>query len=241
LKRKRKLVKIGSGTFSTAMRVTHIKNKKTPLHGKIIKLIKGSKNPIEIKRIKENLDEYIICLKKAGINIVETKIKTLKYKDKYQILIIQPEINQASIFAQYIQNCSKSETISILNNLLEVTRKIEYYNLKHTEKIGFDFSPYNVAITEKGIAIFDFYPACIEKEKNPLLPKDTFSKRRGILKNLKSNLMPKRAIIKTISRRKHFMNMDSQRARIFAEFIKKRPELEEVFEKMVEDYHHQKQ
>jgi len=226
--------KLGKGAFSVAKRVLPRKGRIAgPLVGKVVKIVRGSRNIESSIRTKKLIEKYVRLLGEAGVKTTPTKIKIMLSKKRHQILIIQPLVPKELLLQNYLQSCSKSEALEAFRQASEITRNIQKFNAQSQTKIGLDFHVNNLAKTENGLAFFDFYPPYVINTTTTLTTTDITRKRRNLLSRFRSEIMPRRAELLTIQRTKARMDLRKQFQKIAEEFIKLRPELEEHFEALM--------
>jgi hypothetical protein len=204
-----------------------------PNTGKVWKRYYGATSFDEALRTKTLVQNYMNCLSGIGLPALDTEIRiTRSNKGTYWLDFFQPLVDRNHILHRYLKTCKRGEALSVFRNLMQVVDSMRRSNSQGNSKIGIDFGLTNVAVTEKGLVLFDLNP--------PYLSNAISIDRRALGKHMRSatirllsHLFP--TISGNITESIADKRFDSNyvRTKIFNFFSAKRPELRQDFEEII--------
>lgn len=146
------------GFFSKPFRMTF---KETEL---IIKKYFPVKDPATVDLIVRNHDRYVAELMSLGIKVPDTTIRTVRLKNRYQIIILQEAYKKEEMLRYLIERSSEKEMLELCRLIFDETLKFRN-NRSNPDEIGFHPTLRNYAYHNGQLCYFDTFPPMLMRKR----------------------------------------------------------------------------
>lgn len=146
------------GFFSKPFRIT-LKNKEL-----IIKKYSPVKDPATVDLIVRNHDKYVTKLRSLGIKVPETIIRTVRLKNRHQIIILQEAYKKEEMLRYLIEKSSEKEMLELCRLIFDEALKFRN-NRSNSDEIGFHPTLRNYAYHNGHLYYFDTFPPMYMRQR----------------------------------------------------------------------------
>jgi hypothetical protein len=123
-----------------------------------------------VSEIIKNHERYVEELRKIGIKIPDTIIRTLRIKGKFQIFIIQESFQKGELLRYLLETSSKSELLKLCKLIFDDTLRFREGRMG-SMNIGFHPTLRNYALHNGSLFYFDTFPPMLmnQRELNKII------------------------------------------------------------------------